>query len=527
MKNVRAALCLSLFLATCISCCQEKADDHVTPQTKSTEKTYDSNPYSFCEIDGFWNQFHSLQERIDAVQFEESELSLMNTKELFLSCLTNPLTCIYTAYNKELDAVNLLSDHLNVYKELEKRDDAAEVVTSVYSSLIIDPTQDRLVCKDDDNYCLSIIASEFFELYIASARIPNLFSFSNKQRLKDAAERILEYKTLHPRLFSRRSRNISRLILEASTCDELTRDKVFELFTESLNYNTPDTKVGQLMTPPTALPVYTTIYTKGGQAVLGEICPEVSEDTNYERDRELRALFPNAIFSGHSSATYNCHAYAWHMTDEFPATTCRIARSYADAFSEENLCKYWTDDYYTETPNESEAEKVYYRAGDHSAIRLNDGYYVSKWGQGPLMKHEPSDCPYFVSDMRYYHHPTGDTGSGGNDDVGDEIGGDNGDDEGGIIVPETIILSIDGPERIIVGETYTYTSSLMINTSDQEWICSNFRTGTTHVHLSSTTGRTTTLSVDAEGIYSIEVTYVQYGEVLGRGCLIIHASYNQ
>jgi len=112
--------------------------------------------------------------------------------------------------------------------------------------------------------------------------------------------------------------------------------------------------------------------------------------------------YPNAEFIGNSSATYNCHGYAWYVTEGGEDVWIG-----ADRGSPEEL--FMTDGSYLRIPSESEGEwagqKVSYRFNTgptgHSAVTSStSGWLISKWAYGPLMKHTPNDCPYASS----YNH---------------------------------------------------------------------------------------------------------------------------
>ncbi|MCL1937828.1 MAG: T9SS type A sorting domain-containing protein [Candidatus Azobacteroides sp.] len=98
------------------------------------------------------------------------------------------------------------------------------------------------------------------------------------------------------------------------------------------------------------------------------------------------------------SYKYNCHAYAWHVSEG--GSKVWIGRYTVTA---EDI--YWTDGSYTET-SESAATKVsYHQDGNHSAIRLNSTWYQSKWGASSLVKHHPNDVPsiYQPSKTKKYY----------------------------------------------------------------------------------------------------------------------------
>lgn len=112
-------------------------------------------------------------------------------------------------------------------------------------------------------------------------------------------------------------------------------------------------------------------------------------------DKENIETYPNATFLSNSSATYNCHSYAWNVSDG--------GKKYW--INESSISKYWTDDYYSET-TEDNAVKINYYDSDHSAVVSSvKDMYESKWGSCPLMRHAPNYGPYENMEKRkYYKH---------------------------------------------------------------------------------------------------------------------------
>lgn len=148
---------------------------------------------------------------------------------------------------------------------------------------------------------------------------------------------------------------------------------------------------------------YGTIYTPNGSAIAVTYYDEMSsEEITYYNNYTIQ-LFPNATLVGSSSTTYNCHSYAWNITEGGP--TCWInASSSIYTYNTNNLSKYWTDRSYIET-TEFNATKVFYYNSDHSAIvKASDrSKYISKWGAMPLMEHSPGYGPYPDMENRHYY----------------------------------------------------------------------------------------------------------------------------
>ena len=155
------------------------------------------------------------------------------------------------------------------------------------------------------------------------------------------------------------------------------------------------------------------IYTPKGQKVLAEtIDLEMTASENKELKSYCKKMYPNAVVIGDASVKYNCHAYAWRLNFNNPPDYwlqhIRIKSNTP------NLSKFWTNDRYIEIdPSIKQiAEKiVYYKDNSfadasitHSAVSSKTrGYYESKWGQLPVMRHFPDDVPpVYGTNKRYF-----------------------------------------------------------------------------------------------------------------------------
>ncbi len=129
---------------------------------------------------------------------------------------------------------------------------------------------------------------------------------------------------------------------------------------------------------------------------VGDTCypTEFSQATIDYLDSRTQQLYPNAILVSSASNRYNCHAYAWHMSEGGGTVWIGCSTETAEDI-------YWTDGSYNEVSS-SYCSKISY-SGNHSAIKSSGGYYESKWGSWPLMKHYPTDCPDgYGSPSKYY-----------------------------------------------------------------------------------------------------------------------------
>lgn len=140
----------------------------------------------------------------------------------------------------------------------------------------------------------------------------------------------------------------------------------------------------------------TTVYTCKGGAVAAYLKPEFSSQQITAANNYTMSTYSylGITFVDNSSDQYNCHAYAWHLTEgntnkvwinntnyQYPVNGC---------FPENNnIHKYWTDGCFIQVCNEADADKVHYYCGDHSAVKstTNPGYYESKWGNLAVVRH--------------------------------------------------------------------------------------------------------------------------------------------
>ena len=120
-----------------------------------------------------------------------------------------------------------------------------------------------------------------------------------------------------------------------------------------------------------------------------------SEMSNSEIDkwnRYFKEEYPNAEYAGTATKTYNCHNFAWN-------------NSAPDQYWMEDPQAYWVDGSYLS--DSANFDKIFYPeyniSGTHSAKTHSNGKYISKWGPGPLMIHDPNYGPYDNMDVRVYY----------------------------------------------------------------------------------------------------------------------------
>ncbi len=137
-----------------------------------------------------------------------------------------------------------------------------------------------------------------------------------------------------------------------------------------------------------------TIYTPNNTPVTVLILNEMTATQIANTNATAVSYYPYATIISDASAKYNCHAYAWYLTE------CSGCIKYW--MNTPNDDKYWQDSSYIEVP-ESQAQKISYADDDHSAIKsVVSGKYDSKWGQWPVMRHSPNYTPYVSTNLKFY-----------------------------------------------------------------------------------------------------------------------------
>ncbi len=138
----------------------------------------------------------------------------------------------------------------------------------------------------------------------------------------------------------------------------------------------------------------TTVHTPNGTVVAALVIPELSSQQIQQINDEATLFYPNATILADASSTYNCHGFAWHLS-EGNTNTVWINTPVDDA--------YWNDDNFIEVCNINNASTVSYANDDHSAIKsIITGKYDSKWGNYPLLRHAPEYVPYVSTNRKYY-----------------------------------------------------------------------------------------------------------------------------
>ena len=150
--------------------------------------------------------------------------------------------------------------------------------------------------------------------------------------------------------------------------------------------------------------VYTSIAQYSVKTPANSTVPDIGFFNGTDFNSSQIASIKNEILNnysgvevvGNATQKYNCHAYAWHVSEGGSYVWIGVNTATAHF-------AYWNDNSYVGVP-EGSATKVVY-TGNHSAVRMNSSWYVSKWGNGPLVKHQPNNVPsgYLPTAQKTYY----------------------------------------------------------------------------------------------------------------------------
>jgi hypothetical protein len=122
-------------------------------------------------------------------------------------------------------------------------------------------------------------------------------------------------------------------------------------------------------------------------------------DDYYRDDTDGTYIYTYPPYS--STDRFNCHGYAWYMSDAAGGTGHLDPRSIGTS---NGTLPYISDGIsYKRVYSESDADIVWWSNGNHSAITTETPWvWRSKFQFGPLVEHDWDDTPYGVSGLEYY-----------------------------------------------------------------------------------------------------------------------------
>lgn len=377
-----------------------------------------------------WTKIVGLEDRFRHCDVMESTAKSMTTEALVESVIHYPLNNIILFYNCPETAVETIVQNSTLHKELLSRVDASEWVMSKYVNARPVKTRDLLISENSIMIEDDIFLSFFIDKYELTPK--------NGQEYTDSLVRKLEQKVEYT---IDNLASFSEILLEPTT-------QILGRLGLSSN---------QLIRSGGTFIGYSQIRTPLFQLLDGILRSEWSDDVIAYKDSAALANYPGTVLHAHSSARYNCHSYAWYQDSTSNQVWLNRDSPLTNTFQ---LKKYWTADLYENT-SAINGQRIYYPNGDHSAIKLPNGHFLSKWGDGPLMEHTYNNCPYLSTNLQYYKEKT---------------------------LPLNNTPEISGPDYVAPNVSNIYTTGISVNSYihysltaeglDPSWTCSVTQVGT-------------------------------------------------
>ena len=402
------------------------------PVTKAEDLSVASSinePYTFLAEKDFkaWVDIVTLEDRLAACEVPESTLKAMTTDALVRTVLKYPLNFIYSAYNDPLVAVDIIVKNSPLHQELFSRSDASQILLHYFGRTSID-ADFRNTLSNRSETCLAYGNEMFLDYLMVSRLKAGMFDKDQVKELHNYARRKLEERLSDPEDFSEVSLVPLRMMSDRTSTDSQTRSFYYWQW-----------------------------YTPFGIMLRAEARTEMTDSEINCITSYYTSNYQNAGMLAMASDRYNGNGYAWMINDPTAgsnnsATTSNSWLCNGDD-SGNDFDEMWTDAFYESAQSESDAERVYYGAyEDHTAIPTNNQKYISKWGNGPLMKHALAYCPFSVNDTTCYKIRTTPTNGG---------------------------LSIGGPDSVVVNATNAYSFSASLRGITLSWSAEDLSTGST------------------------------------------------
>ncbi len=147
------------------------------------------------------------------------------------------------------------------------------------------------------------------------------------------------------------------------------------------------------------------VYTPKGNPVTAWVMEEQNSAIRDYFDSYYSSLYPQntkmTTYDNKSSTRrFNCHGYAWYMTETGMLFNSARWIGYL-ATTDEDV--YMSDGSYVRVASEMYPGKVSWGSGDHSAVTTyTQGVFISKWNEYPLFRHNWNNTPYGNTNLRYY-----------------------------------------------------------------------------------------------------------------------------
>ena len=279
---------LSVFLVilALLSSCQSDYFDLMN-DNQTTDNQLKSRSSGFKFPDG-WQYLETNDEKWAALQIPESSLQSISTEELVEACMSYPLAPDCFFYNNVEQGVSDVISRFNGFAELKKRDDAFEKVLDFYSRKL----EEIITFSNNIGYSFSSLEFAFYERFIISGYLVQVDELSKCERLRELYSKSCDLHNSYDKLQGSISTQTISAMRAALGDKKLSRNHGY--FDQRTIYLT----------------------TSGGLKVEAFKIDCQNPDRDIAEGREyINKHFPNAIILDEGTCTYNCHGYAWWVSE--------------------------------------------------------------------------------------------------------------------------------------------------------------------------------------------------------------------
>lgn len=342
-----------------------------------------------------WKQFQSHDEMVMACNMPDTLIKEVSTDKLVELMLDYPLLGDLMLYDNSGVGLEIMLQENNILAELLRRDDSAAKLLTAYNdfeikntslseevSLEIISNPDMLESYADDDFVRNCIAQDeenlvqniFLETVLAREDVVSKLTDKEISLLANEVEEKVAEKDLSE-IYSAYTYLFYEMAEEANTINIFGSPSVI--------YNATMTARDTLETVKTPNGSSVTVIRRTYSA------SESASAYNYTITR-----YPNATVVSGATTNYNCHSYAWY------------SQSTSNPYWMNDPGKYMSDGSYTKIGASPTAknQKVCYiqyplvnpciHSGIVYSISGSTVKLTSKWGAGPLVRHDVSYSPY-------------------------------------------------------------------------------------------------------------------------------------
>ena len=317
----------------------------------------------------------SIQDHLMSLQIPSNVLDTISTEALLQKCLNFYYLIDFISYGGDSRAFEIMTEEYNGFSELMKRDNCGTVILQEYRKVSENKLETETLSPiEKGGLSLRALVLEYL---LANKNVLSSFDEKGTNALLSVVANTIAMYDNNKELFS----GIHKIPISL-------------IFSRVVNNTTEKKNMTRLMSYYVDFDSIPLVTPQGTQieSAFSFVGIDFNDNEKANVTQEFIDAFsisPDSIID-EPTYTYNCHAYAWHMsTGGDPIWLNGIDMNHPNGYY---LSPYWTDGCFSIVSDNSDYTTVLY-SGDHSAIYLGNGVYESKWGAGPVVRHSLTKVP--------------------------------------------------------------------------------------------------------------------------------------